>query len=734
MGNDRRVDFDLFIDESGTFMETSTEREERARVSPGSRAPSQIVGVLAPRGVLTPKLGRNLLTAAFAQAGLPDTGQVHGMDIPRGDAYERLVGGALIGLTRRGLQPVRLVNREQVSYGDRVANYTNLVAELLLRIFQEKEHEGVGKVGIHLIAARVKLGEEANGGLILLEAEEYCKRIREYLTFISVRRGWARSHSSWSLESLVMGSGRSRPELQLCDLLSNASYGDYRKSSSALRGQLEAGFGGYAFSLALRPLQERVEALLSDGAFAQALLTLAERSLQPDHGGGYATLIKNSVDDIVAHLAAMPAPWRRGQLEQLLLWIEQLIEQQRELTVGLAAIAWLESHLLIPLRDRLGSQGGAIASFAFALENWRLAACNHRGDVTAGRDCVERLTEMIPSLVGQWEDAPLLMRSLTLQAVHLTDCFEFDRAAELARKVDAYYLDLSYLFSDASDIFPERVRSERRGKALGTRVQAELYAGLQEPSRLEKARDASDAALAEFAERDHQRRQMQYRAQIETALGELAQARRYLAMSLDLSADSHESIAQVIQGLEPRQQGFPLLHWLRIGAAALRASRASEESSDFLRAFRAARLTDSDWCKGIVESYPAHGILRQICLIQAYQGDFAAAVGTLRRLQAITPTSAAMPLAAVLMAAQLELCGAMWEDKRAQAAKLLSNQTREQRGLQHLIADAMTRWGNGFPAFGNILQRWETLLGLAATGTEAPVGEQMRRAARVIGY
>ena len=126
--------WDLYLDESGTFRETSSEPAERARAEGRRRRfPSQLAGLLVPAGALTRKTARRALAASYRAADLPVPEEAHGTNHPPGPEFDRLVTALVAELARRGWRPVRLVNREAVSYGDRVANYTNLVAELALR-------------------------------------------------------------------------------------------------------------------------------------------------------------------------------------------------------------------------------------------------------------------------------------------------------------------------------------------------------------------------------------------------------------------------------------------------------------------------------------------------------------------------------------------------------------------------------------------------------------------------
>src|SRR5690606_35376739 len=124
------------------------------------------------------------------------------------------------------------------------------------------------------------------------------------------------------------------------------------------------------------------------------------------------------------------------------------------------------------------------------------------------------------SLAGQWEHATLLMRGLVAQGVHLTDCFEHDAASSRMEVAAKYYGELGSLFHVIlPDVFPERVRSDLHGRALGTWLQSEVLGSLSQAdaSRLDRARQMSDIAIDEFPAEADKERQFQYRSQLEAA-------------------------------------------------------------------------------------------------------------------------------------------------------------------------------------------------------------------------
>src|SRR5262249_9646911 len=156
----------------------------------------------------------------------------------------------------------------------------------------------------------------------------------------------------------------------------------------------------------------------------------------------------------------------------------------------------------------------------------------------------------------------------------------------------------------------------------------------------------------EFPAEAEKRRQYQYRCQIETAAGDWAEARRYLALALGAEGTGHAALCDAVrrQGeVAPFVQGFALLHWLRLGATALLAGAA--EGGDFLKA-AAGGVLDWPWCKGEAGAdYPAPGVLRRVAVVRAARGEPGPTLAALRRLGEMLRDGPAV-LYAVLLAAQ----------------------------------------------------------------------------------
>jgi len=555
-----------------------------------------------------------------------------------------------------------------------------------------------------------------------------------------VRRGRAgEAASGLSIDGFRLGSGRRWRELQLCDLISNASHDDLRKCGRAAAAALRDELGVYDFGLTVSDLCIRVDACLAEDSLGLAVQALAERLAGRDEKEEAPDGAAERLERVLDRLARLGAPARDPQLRVLVSWLEQLVELRRTLELGYRVARWLLEQVADPLAERVvGPARPTLDWFSFAVHRLALTACNHRGALEDARTEHDALVATLPRVAGQWEHATTLMEGLAAQAVHLTDCMEHAKAADLVRPVAEYYGVLSDLLHDALPaVFPDRVRSELRGKALGTWLQAEMYAGLVEPARIAEARRISDLALEEFLAPADVARQQQYRCQLETYAGRFAEARRRLAASLGAVDETHAAIGASVAGLEGVAQGFSLLHWLRLGAAAFRAPDETDEADAFRAALRVSKLLSSPWCTSADLEYPAQGIARQLALLHAATGDANAALSALGRLRSQDAFAAGRHVfLAIQVAACAETAALLWSSAPSAARRLCDSKDRERPGLLQVVARAKRAWPRTFPALGELLETWERSLDAALRpGTAAAEARRhLLEMARPIGY
>jgi hypothetical protein len=720
------VKLDLFLDESGLFAETSTNSREKAESRTGEQFPSLLAGILAPRGQVTEQVATKILKSVCGKAKIPFSDEVHFKKIREQlrnerengqrkyseDEIRELYSGAIIELARqirlRGWQPVRIVNEEQVTYGDRIANYTSIVAELILRICRAKLKEGVPRVAIHVTGGKVYLSGERDGPII--QSPEYEKRIQQALTFVAVRRGFAANASRWTVENVTLRSGTFRPELQLADGLAHASHADYRGCTVEAERALRDAFGAYDFNLVLRDFQHDVEQHVDEGSFGLALRLVAELFVSAGGEDDVEQGVKACLGDVLDRLAEMDAPARDSHLSLLVFWLEQLLELQRSLSLGYRVAEWLRERVDKALRTRLGEgRARSMDWFSYALALWSLTWCNHRGELARGRIEADRLRALAPNLAGRWEHAPLLIEGFIAEAVHRIDCYDMDQASARMRFVSSYYEGLAELFPRAlPGIITSPVRSDLRGKALGTWLQSEIKAGLADAARLARARAISDQAIEEFSDPANRARQYQYRCHLETAANEFEAARENLALSLGADGSTHAALAEAIHRLadKPVAQGFAFLHWTRLGAACALAP-APGETESFFSAFDSSGLATSPWCLGKMADYPAHGILRRIALLRAARRSDLDAHRALLQLERIRKAGV---LDFVLLAAYAEVAALLWDRSPEESRRLVDCQADAPLCIKRILRDVQENKGGAFETLRRMAQGWAPIV------------------------
>ena len=715
-------EFELYLDESGRFTE-GLSADERPPF------PSQLAGVVAPLRFFRDAAPK-ILGEVFAELREELPGLLHATEMARGERFDRMVIALTEALgSRPGLQAVRLENREGVGFGAIEATYTRMVAELCVRVLEQLSRTEREEIGLRLIGATYMIEGESK-----LPEEAYVRRLQEHFAYAAVRRGLAAESERWRVLGVRTGSGTGMRELQICDVLSNASHAGYQKLGDAAEAALRAAFGAFDFQMTVRDLDRRLDEYLDDGALGLALRAVAEELVGEELSDAARKAIEPRLQEVVEATAALPAPSRAAQLLVLDSWLEELNEQLRNAELGYRAAQWLLEHVDAKLRAALGEHAFTVDAFTLSLHRHSLTAANHRGALGDASAAYEAFEALMPSLAGRWEHGPLVIDGLIAQAVHLTDCFEYQAAARRAGAVADYYATLSDLLGEALEgVFPREVRSEQRGQALGTQMQAEMYAGLSDPSRFARARELNEEARAEFASPADAARQDQYRAQLETFAGEYGEALGFLSRSLGVEA-THESVGTAIARLAGPAQGFALLHWLRLGASIL-ADGDKANAEAFAAALKSSKLHDSRWCTELELSYPAHGVRRQLAVIYARRGDNRAesTLGQLRRLQA--QDSPRHVLALGELAGTIEVAALLIGPARKKALRFLDLDDAGRPGAVQQVR-VLSRLVETAPALKEMLRGWSDVLGQVLSGkiTDREARDALLGCTRVVGY
>ena len=302
-----------------------------------------------------------------------------------------------------------------------------------------------------------------------------------------------------------------------------------------------------------------------------------------------------------------------------------------------------------------------------------------------------------------------------------------------------YYGELGSLFHVVlPEVFPDRVRSDLHGRALGTWLQSEILGGLcrGDSTRFDWARELSEKAIDEFPAEADKERQYQYRSQLETAAGNFGEARRYLARSLRLKEDSHEALASGITALGEQSvvaEGFAHLHWFRLGVTAC-LDGSKDEADAFLAAVEKAGALDWRWSRADGPTdYPAHGILRRAAVIRGLRGEAGASIDLLRRLARLFVGVQAdgFGLQTARLAAHAETAAVLFPRQAKPSRRILDSTETDCPGLVQLLASLKVRVSVEFPSIWRVFEDWPAVARSVLDGGQVARTALVRLARRV---
>ncbi len=725
------MNYDVFIDESGLFTETSTDPGDRIVEHKRRRKfPSQLAGVIAPEGQLTADAAWELFEPACAEANVTVGEEFHSTKVKkRGHGiFDKLVVATCESLERAKIQPFLIVNRERVRFGDRKANYVNILGELLVRVCKQMDREGGQSLTLNVFQAGVKNSEFEEGSLPFWEHDDFRPTLQTVFQRAGIAAGWAKESAKWQLGTFKFRSGKKDERLWLCDLISNASHDNFKTVSGGAANALKRVLAEYDFSLSFDTTLEQVRQLTDRQAYAVAMVQLVEQVLSPWSSKESRAAYASEFDRVAEQLIDLPPLARGPQMQTILGWLHQTADDRQRLNDATAACKWIEDRLVEKHEAAMTQKDATLASWLrLGISTAWLTACNHGGNLVEGKQSFDAIEAEIPKIAGRWEFASDLMRAIVVQAVHLNDCFEHKLVCEKMDLVADYYRNLGGLFSDAyGDVFPDSIRSKVCGEALGTKVQSETFLLLAGERTVDAVRETSEQAIEQFSDEDDRRRQFQYRSEVEAIAEQWQTAREYVAKGIGSSAVNHTGLAEYIANLPEDEQGFPLLHWTRIGGMAAVAGDA-DEFQDFAAAWRTSRFDQSNWLDGEIAFYPTHGILRRLACIYAALGDDAKVIETLRSLRSVVKANPTTLFELIEVAAVLQTAGLAGRRDPSLMTRILSG-TKNDPAISELIKKLVKDAAASQPKIAALASQWVELL----AGTPSPA--QLVDAAKVVAY
>jgi hypothetical protein len=732
------LELDIYLDESGKFLETSNVPAERNHPDAQQDFPSQIAGFVVPRHDIKEEAKLIFNRCADAAYGPPKFHQTRKGTIRISNVPQNLKGTDLKKnylfrfvkqlvhefRGRPNWKPVRIANDEGVCFGNQIAAYTNVFAELVLRVLeQESLAHPKAKISIQIFCTTMM-----KDGHTPTRRHEYTSRLEEYFKFLAVRRGLALESTNWSLDRFVPNLGHDHPALRVADVLTNASLGNFRKFGVRPSGKRTDDakafisiFGDRNWTMTVRELFDRVTLLMDEYSFGMAIIAIAEALGIDDgpegHDENFIERANLRFAEINEKLVRMGARGRDPQLATVLNWLDQIVGQQRLVQRGYRLAQWLLTKLAQPLRQQLDNlkEQETVDWFEYGLRRWALTAANHQGKLFEAESEAKAMRAIAPRLARQWERAPILFDGLISQAVHLTDAFDFDVVSTDMRLVTDSLDTQADLFSKYQPgEFPDPIKFDLRAKALGTLVQNEMLMG---KGNWNEIRAFSDAAIKEFSDANDKARQYQYRCHLETLAGDYPAARRYLIWSIRKAEtqeqdESHAAIGKLLneETDEPKwQRDFTVSHWLRLGKTI--CLNPAPEQEKFLRAYDASDAFATYVERRSLPDFPIHNILRFLAVIEASRrqlGPTHKALELLHSLDSIGKNEFVMTM--ILCACQAEVAALVVDVDRRIARDLLDNENSQVQGLKQLFQRLHAANISVFPRIDALIRSWEQLI------------------------
>lgn len=730
------MSYEIFLDESGLFLESSSiiDEQETHLKNAGRKFHSQIAGVVGRAGAITSGSANTILRTSTSSAGIEYGPSFHANEHVSKSALPKFVSKFCEQLKSRKIQPIRLVNAESISFGDRVSTYCNILAELLVRVCQQLERGGESVVSLNVFAAKVVSVDDPTSGLEFIEETDYLARIRELFGRAAIANGFNATRFKWKVDSFQIRSAREDRRLQLADVVSYASHDDFwpLKNHADVASTMRFALSGFDWTFSFDETLSSVRDLMARESYAPGLIAIAERATAQGIEPISAQRYEDIANEVVAKLDSLPPAMQKSQFQMIAGWLNQVAEQRNDLGSSLQVCQWIQRKLC----DRQGSKDWPTDWLRLITDTWALHACNHDANTIKGRVMADRIDAVVPKLASRWEYADDLMFSYVVRAVHQNDCFEHKAAAERMASVVGYYESLDGFFADAfKGVFPEKVFSDTRARALGTGLQSQIGMLLASNGNLDHCRKISDQAISEFQHAGDRSRQWQYRCELETVAGNWPTAREYLAKSLYLNDDSHETISDFLsKSPDDFRKAFSILHWSRIGSMAAAAGN-TEELSAFISAFERTKLKHTPWCSGMpivgkIAVYPSHGILRHLTVAYAGVRDLNSATEFLRILQKVVDAKPHPIFQLIQIAAQLQCAGLLLKSY-AKVIEMVTGGKKHPDCLQQ-IAKLSNQVGDSQIAVKMILQTWQSEL--ESQAKSAFVTEKLLQMGRIVGY
>jgi hypothetical protein len=564
--------YELWLDESGNFINESEK----------TGSPSVVGGILVPARDSNEKWSTDLVNLVRSDYHITER-YIHGTEL-RGSKYGEMAVNLLKQCIENDARLVIFENEERVDIVNSDMTYLNIMAEGIIQLLQAlaAEHD---EIELAILAAnRVKVaGMEERKETILLKDIEYKERLAEKIALGLARRNLIRSRQwKWFFK---LDSAKANPRLMIADVVCHSWYvQNGKKFTDEAREELRQLYQpSFLFSVFEHATEAAIRRSIAEGSIGDALfewLDAKTTKVNINHQELAATLEMGLDYDyylklITSKLSSMPETAQATQLSIVENQIESLISIDRDFEKSTLMLEQLKADVL-PAMEGIGIKN---RRFFFKVYESLLKIANHRGNVILAAAQIDSIKSILDQLTGRWETIDDVLGYMILEGVHQMNTYDFQGTINGMNKVQNF-IDTSFeilsisLIEDLS-LLSEDMKSDLKGKVLGTRLQARSFLIRQDGNQLELARIDSDNAMKQFSGKSDLNRQYQYRSQIECEAKQPVAALVWLAKAFQVTYQSPNDLKMLLAAIKDSRyidQIFGSMHFTRALAAAYQSN------------------------------------------------------------------------------------------------------------------------------------------------------------------
>lgn len=561
--------FELWLDESGDF-----------KADHWKKTPSLVGGLLFRKGQFDLDKVNAILDEymdIFPEAISNEKNRVHGTEIEP-EKYGEFALALLKRMKTEGAEFVIFENKERLMIGNGDKTYLAIVAEGVIKIFQELSaqypHEG-----IHIdlrIATRKRVEPSAVHKEHYILDEEYKELMKERMMLGLARRSLSTREMKWGWD-LKMLLSRQDPRVGFPDIVCHSwfkkdqAYKFSKEQADELLAQFQA---NYIFPVFEHQNVTNIKRLLSDGAIGDAIYEWvtfdAEKYQEPE--------IAELLETIILQLSKTPRSIQSSQLQNVVNKIA-LLELFHTYDEPEAILHRVENDVIPRLKERHIH----CSFFILNIYSLLLTIHTHRGNLAESERYIKLANEWLPELSGRWEYLDYILNYKNRECVHFTNCFDFSKVIEETNKIQRFIDETVGLYSlaDEMGLLQAELKADVRAKVIGTRLQARCYLSRRNREELKAAIADSNLAIAEFNEDDQYNlsRQYLYRSFIDCESGDFTEALDWLARGV--GKPDYGDVAELLRKMKEDGSLFASMYYVRIMAeAALSRNDKDRELAD----------------------------------------------------------------------------------------------------------------------------------------------------------